>query len=281
MSDDARETAKNEVIALMKREEKGEYGAMKTIYNTGEICKSYYTVVDRFGYHPEVVAVALGYVDRYIQSGNALPKEQFHDVLITTIFIAIKAVHSVSESEAARLVKALGTLSPPIHDDMRTVSVLDMEKEMLATLDWRLNPPTMHQFTASYCELHPLRRQDKDNLEYIRGVTLFQVEEALFHKTLMVKFKPSVIAFAAMLRAEEQLDDTVITFEMRDQFLSLQPILNLDSSVVLDAMFALENAIPKIPTVEEVADERRISAAVRQAEIIGYAPESPTGVGVF
>lgn len=276
MSDDARETAKNEVIALMEREEK--YGAMKTIWNTGEICKSYYTVVDRFGYHPEVVAVALGYVDRYIQSGNALPKEQFHDVLITTIFIAIKAVHSVSESEAARLVKALGTLFP-IHVDMRTV--LDMEKEMLATLDWRLNPPTMHQFTASYCEFHPLRRQDKENLEYIRGVTLFQVEEALFHKTLMVKFKPSVIAFAAMLRAEEQLDDTVITFEMRDQFLSLQPILNLDSSVVLDAMFALENAIPKIPTVEEVADERRISAAVRQAEIIGYAPESPTGVGVF
>eukprot|EP00571_Detonula_confervacea_P015344 CAMPEP_0172300834 /NCGR_PEP_ID=MMETSP1058-20130122/2843_1 /TAXON_ID=83371 /ORGANISM="Detonula confervacea, Strain CCMP 353" /LENGTH=284 /DNA_ID=CAMNT_0013010749 /DNA_START=93 /DNA_END=947 /DNA_ORIENTATION=- len=284
MSDDLRETAMIELKALMKREEDGDgYGAMKTLCNTEEIVSRWYEVVDRLGFDREVVAMALGYFDRYMQIGDALPRNKLHVVLITSIFLAIKTKgDSLSEGSAASLVKALGTLSP-VPVDTRTV--LDMEEEMINTLDWRLNAPTMHQFAASYSELHPLRRQDIETLDYLYEVTRFQVEQALFHKQLMINYKPSVLAYAAMLRAEEQLDYTVLTLEIRDQFLSLQPILNFDPSHVGEAMFALENAIPQVPDVVQMMEAirgRRDSPAtstVRREENIGSA--SPTGVAVF
>lgn len=132
--------------------------------------------------------------------------------------------------------------------------VLDMEKEMLQTLDWRVNPPTMHQFAIRFSGLHPLGRVDSASTDYLHEVTRYQVELAVFFPELMMNYKPSVIAYAAMLRAEEELDHRVLTFEMREKFLSLQAILKMEPAQVEEAKSALENLIPQVPDMNQYED---------------------------
>jgi len=66
----------------------------------------------------------------------------------------------------------------------------------------------------------------------------------------MLNYKPSVLAYAVMLRTQAQFDYRVLTNEMRDEFLSLQSTLNMDPSHVQEAMFAVENSI-QVPDFEE------------------------------
>jgi len=173
----------NEIIelqALLKREEEAGYGAMKTRCCTLEICQRLYKVVDHYGFDREVVAVALNYCDRYFkQSRGGLTNRKVSLILIASTFIAIKMKVSMDDTQANRLVRGLCTLAQGGPVD--ATAVLDTEKELFATLDWRLNVPTMQQFALTYCDLHPLerRRDDNDDMDYLYNISHFKSSRLL------------------------------------------------------------------------------------------------------
>jgi hypothetical protein len=165
----------------------------------------------------------------------------------TSINIAMKINASGDDAENTTDARCI-TLDSPLFE---TRGITNTEEDMLAILDWRIDPPTMHHFAMSYIQLHPLRRRDAHLSDYIYEMTAYQIEQAIFSRELMMNYKPSVIAYAAMLRAGEELSKRVFTDEMRDKFFSLEEILNADPRHVQEAVFALENNIPNIPSVEE------------------------------
>jgi hypothetical protein len=95
---------------------------------------------------------------------------------------------------------------------------------------------------------------------YILDIARFQIDLAILIPTIMVNYNPSIIAFAALMRA----DDVVYRAMMRSDFRNdevddnddddnwltrgdydgLMDDLGLDQAVVLEAVFALENEIP-------------------------------------
>lgn len=239
-----------ELKALMKTQEFDGYGTMKT-RSSHSICEWWYQFVDHYNFDREVVSVALNYFSRYIlkqQSSNPLTPEKLQRAAMTSMFLAIK-IHAVCEEGLAEArARALSRLAYG-HFDAR--EILAMELDMLQTLDWRLNPPTMHQFAMGYSQLHPIGSRDANLTDYLYEITRYQMELAIFFPELMMNYKPAVLAYAGMLRAEEELDPRLLTTETRERFLSLQPILNMDPSHVEEAKAALENLIPQVPDVAQ------------------------------
>ena len=224
--------------------------------------------------------MALNYFCRYIskkQSSDRLTPEKIHLLATTSIFIAVK-IHSMGEENLAEARgKALSRLA---YGHFEAWEVLDMEVELLQTLEWRVNPPTMHQFAIRFSGLHPLGRLDTNSTDYLHEVTRYQVELAVFFPELMMNYKPSIIAYAAMLRAEDELDPSVLNFEMREEFLSLQSVLKMEPSQVEEARAALENLIPQVPDVnqyEDLKQEPTPTDVPATTERDGSL--SPTGVG--
>lgn len=254
--------------ALMKREEGDGYGTMKTPMFTESLGGNLYAFVDRFGIDREVVAIAVNYVDRYFhQNMRAFESDEVNRIILASTLLAIKTnKSSMSDEDANTYATYLCEIA--IGDERPTVAaVLEMEKEMLQALDWRLHVPTTHQFAACFADLHPLLLRDTASVEYIHEVTQLQVELALFHPELMVNYKPSVIAYAALLRAEEQIDPQMFpSYEMRDQFHSLHDILGLDYSHVGEAMSALEN-LTSIPNPAGYEAIKRGQAEMAEAVV--------------
>ena len=196
--------------------------------------------------------MALNYFGRYIyhiqSGGERLTPDKLQRIAITSIFIALK-IHSMGEEGLAEArARALSRLA---HGHYEGDEVLDMEKDMLQVLDWRINPPTMHQFAIGYSQMHPLGRRSVNLTDYLYEITRYQMELSIFFPQLMMNYQPSVLAFAAMLRAEEEVDPRILTAKMRENFFSLQTILGMDPCHVNEARSALENLIPQVPNVAE------------------------------
>ena len=99
--------------------------------------------------------------------------------------------------------------------------------------------------------MHPLSRRSAKLTDYLYEITRYQLELSIFFPQLMMNYQPSILAFAAMLRAEEEVDPRILTDKMRKNFFSLQTILGMDPCKVNEARSALENLIPQVPNVAE------------------------------
>lgn len=238
----------------------------------------------------EVVATALTIVDRYLfttQTKDAPPLSgnELGVILVTCLLLAIKAkVREYAEGEVAKnIVRSLCTLiGGGGNVDATSKAVFDMEEKVLKILDWRINPPTMQEFVRMYVDLHPVGkfglRRDEFVAHYLNGVAKFQVEQALLVPELIMNYTPSIIALAALLRAEEQLDNTVFPFEMREsETFSMQEELKLDFQVVDEALSALENYTEKVCSFEEFEAESRNNAAASS----GIQEDVTSPVGVY
>ena len=241
-----------------------------------------YQVVDAKRIDRGVVEGAWSLCDRYIssQTGETLSQPNtFGVMLITCFFLAIKtkAPEYARGSQADDLVEALcnlvgqGTYAPN--------DVFEMEKNICRTLNWRLNAPTMHEFVASYVALHPvgsmgLGIRDHVISQYLLDVCRYQVEGALFKQELMLNYNPSIIAMAAVLRAEDDLvENNDLHRNMTEsQNTVLQRELNMNLMHVEEAKFALENYTARIPTLSEYEADLRNEVAAPPANAVEPEP---------
>ena len=96
----------------------------------------------------------------------------------------------------------------------------------------------------------------------------------------MMNFKPSTIAFAAMMRVEEGLEEAVLPLDMREaETLSLHGDFKLEPAEVEECLFALENYTEKIIPYEEYESEIRNIVAQNNARNANAEQAlSPVGV---
>ena len=253
--------------------------------------------VARYNLDEELVYLSYHYFDRYIDAfiyerGGDCNHIQVHLIKIASLLVAIKV--KLSKDEAGILAQKIATeIIAGNHMDEQaltrteeemlswhlgasTIKPFALEEEMLRTLDWHINVPTMHQFAEGYFLLHPLTAAGDDfHAEYLIEITRYQVDRAVVHPEVVMNFNPSVIAFAAMMRAEEMLDDNVLISEMKKEFdEELMKDLDLNNSVVLEASFALENSIPRLPTVDEYFTMRERDESAAEAIAARMPPEN-------
>ncbi len=151
----------------------------------------------------------MNYFDRYTSisadslDANETTSSIYHTVAITTLFIAIKLHATSCEVDDLEELRNL-TLSKILCDSSQPRIILDMEMKILKALEWYMNPPTLHQFVFMFYEIHPSREIYTDLESYIHETTRYQVELAIFIPQIM-KFKPSVIAYAALKNVEEKI----------------------------------------------------------------------------
>lgn len=177
-----------------------------------------FEVVDHFGFERDVVAVAVNYLDRmvfHLQNPNPQDpgfqpptKKDLQLVAITSLYLAIKLHGVMSQQEDQQVERkslkanAFVVLSQN-QFDLKTLE--DMERRILLQLQWRVNPPTSLRFVVSLLQLIPKWSSSGRTSSYSQ--TLCAILEKAQYLTeisvccadLSIHFKPSVVAFAAIL----------------------------------------------------------------------------------
>mmetsp|Transcript_38943 Transcript_38943/g.81468 ORF Transcript_38943/g.81468 Transcript_38943/m.81468 type:complete len:275 (+) Transcript_38943:86-910(+) len=240
--------------ALVEKEDADGYGVSR-VRSSAQICNLWYGIVDRYGICRGSVPLAWNYFSRFISNVQSITPQRIELLVKASLFLAIKVHTTAEETRRVEHVRALSALADQ-------TKVLDMEEEMLRVLEWRVNPPTMHHFADRLIKLHPLARCDLVSGNRIGELVRYQLERVLYFSELMMNYRPSIMAFAAIMRAEEELDSRLLTVNMREKFLSLQSKLKMDICEVDECMSALENSIPQLEDPEGPGNDVVPSASV-------------------
>ena len=205
--------------------------------------------------------MAMYYFDCYISkqtssaSEETHTKDQFQTIAVTSLFLAIK-LHSMSEDCLAK--NRSNALSRLLCDDVDPKIIYEIERDILYKLDWRLNPPTLHQFALYFSRLHPLRDCCATTTCYLYEATRYQVELAIFSLELLETYSSSVIALAALLNAEEKIaadNPHILNANIEQYFESLleYPAL-LDTTVIRRCQVSLRRVCPQLPELSDFGD---------------------------
>ena len=218
-------------------------------------------IVVHFGLDQELVSLAYHYYDRFIDEQVDRRRRNFtidqsRCIEISVLLLAIKVK---LPREEVGIAGEIATAECTRYD-LDPQELNRMEAELLTTLEWRVNAPTIHEFVKYFSLLHPLNELGDDfTSQAILDIARSQVGGALPFPEIMLTFKSSEIAFAALQRAGEQL----ISEEMIDALEVLMDELGIDDNCVLHATFALENLVPLVPQ-----EEAPLAAAVARAGVL-------------
>jgi len=264
---------------LLAKEQSAQYQHHHRDLNAGrtplrwrrKICEWYYEFVDYFNFDREVVGVAMNYFDRYISSQQYCEYEHnilatYQTVAATALFLAIK-LHAtsceISEEDISALRKrALGKI---LYGTTKPQDILDMEMNMLYGLDWKVNPPTLHNFAFMFCKFHPLSYICAESGSYLYEATRYQVELAIFMPELLANFNSSVIAYAALKNAEEKIyaENPLILTEDGKRSLEAptlhSEVVMMDPSQVIQCQMMLKR-VCQLPDLDYFSDtDRKVS----------------------
>lgn len=115
-------------------------------------------VVRHCSFSQECVAVAFSNLDRYLSTPQGykalVDRRQFQLACMTSIYLSIKIneVETITPQGMAKVSR----------DDYTEDEIVECEQEMLAALDWHVNPPTPTAFAELYVSL--LRPTDEDQI---------------------------------------------------------------------------------------------------------------------
>ncbi|EEC44236.1 predicted protein [Phaeodactylum tricornutum CCAP 1055/1] len=227
----------------------------------GSICEWCYEVVDHFQFDREVVSIALNYLDRAVAAKardtlKAIPYLEFQLIAVTSVYMAIKlhGAHETHDGPRRRLrIDAFVELS---RGHFEAGAIECMERSILSTLNWRVNPPTLLRFISNLLELlpewsplpHTVSYGDALGgiYDYARYLSELSVCVSKFSFTL----SSSEIAFSAILCAIEALQATrtVPDFARSDFLKNVAEAtgLHADEPQILSACEMLRELYPSI-----------------------------------
>lgn len=198
-------------------------------------------IIDRYGLDRELVSLAYQFYDRFIDNlqrqNQNYTSDQARCIALSVLLVAIKVKLPTEEVGIATEI----AMSECIRNELDPMELVRIETEMLQTLEWRVHPPIMHEFARLFSLLHPLTVSGDDfNAATLLTTTLSLFDWAVTNPGLMTSYKASEIAVAAMLVAGDQLDDQVLTDDMREEFEDLMDEIGVDDVNVLHASFYFE-----------------------------------------
>lgn len=232
--------------------------------------------------------MAINYFDRYISTQTSFQnKETYQIIAVTSLYLAIK-LHSMSED---CLVESRSrALARLVYDHADPQEIYKMEIDILQKLDWRLNPPTLHQFALSFSQLHPLKdcRSMTTYHLYLYEATRYQVELAIFTPVLLTTFTSSVIAYAALKNVEEKIaadNPHIFTDDMKQSFENFMTdptiTIGMDATAVAQCQLSLKRLCPQLPGLDcfgSITDARIIPTDYNSQQGAHDAPISPLNV---
>jgi len=182
-----------------------------------KMCEWSYRVCDHFRTNREIVAFAFSFLDRFVDRCNC-DRTAFKLASMTSLYMATKVFNAKQIS-----IVSLAELS---RGEFEVSHIAEMEKIILETLDWRMNPPTVQSFVERLCMLIPLG--DIAVLKSIYQRAIFFAELCIYDYEFVTEER-YLIAVACILNAMEGMDD-----EYLYQTLPLEFIVKLRTSLCVD-----------------------------------------------
>lgn len=165
---------------------------------------------DHFDLSREVVAVSLDLFDRYLATrGNKCTGNMALLTSLATLHLAIK-LHDSKKIKISTLANLSRGQFGPKH-------IEEIEWKILATLNWKLHPPTQYAFVSHLLlflpnEANPSVRREL--FELSRYLTELAVCDSYF-----VPVNNSVVAFASILNVMEDMSYARLSAGLREKFL--------------------------------------------------------------
>lgn len=226
-----------------------------------------YQIVDYCKFSRETAALAISTFDRYLCTASG--KEALHDTAkfqlaaMTALYLIVK----VHEPEIMG-VELVAKLSRGVY----TVDEIEkMEKQMLASLAWRINAPTALSFVRKLLELFPKHAVSAEVLHAAYDLSKYQTELALSDYNF-VTIPASILAYTSLVNA---FDCLTIDVEIYDRFCSIMAeTLNIDGieQITVPIQNSLYEAISNSTERQQLAfrsepmdKPRRVSAGSRSA----------------
>jgi len=213
------------------------------------ICEWGYDVVDHFKFNREVVEIFMNYLDRYVSStlskGVNLSRRSFQLVAVSSLYLSMK-LHGEAD-DPKKMVKTIdmSTFVKLSRNIFPEETIEEMELDILFTLDWRMNPPTMARFITDFFELFP-SRPPAVLIERSRYVAEMSVCVA----SLSIEQRPSVVAFSAILNAMDSMNMMSLQHEIYQVFLdNIERATSLSKKMSkIEEVRAMLNNMCPIPT---------------------------------
>jgi Cyclin, N-terminal domain/Cyclin, C-terminal domain len=223
-----------------------------------KMCEWSYRVCDHFHTPREIVAFSMSFLDRFVDrryssnsghctaaaaaaaAGCDFDRTGFKLAAMTTLYLATKVFNGKQIS--------IGTLAELSRGEFEVAHIAEMERVILATLDFRLSPPTIQAFIGFFIQLIPVTSNhhegndnDDDKLTARREIyqrAIFFAELCAYDYSL-IRHNRSLLAVAAILNAmegggdDDMLEDPIMAEDMRVDFIESVnrldvPLLHID-----------------------------------------------------
>ena len=164
-----------------------------------KMCEWSYRVCDHFFINREIVSFSFSILDRFVDRCQC-DRAAFKLASMTSLYIATKIF------DARQLpISSLAVLSG---GEFEMVHIAAMERIILKTLEWRLNPPTVQAFITC---LHVLLQiEDSELATAVYQRACFFAELCVFDYSLVTQDR-CLVAVAALLNAFDAMDDNFLT----------------------------------------------------------------------
>jgi Cyclin, N-terminal domain len=203
----------------------------------------------------ETVSIAMNYADRMCVQDPAILTDpaRYKLVVMTALYTAAK-IHA-SEALGPTLVSHLSSESYSAKD------IEQQERELMAALQWRLNPPTAQAFVHQFMVLYgPVLTPHEQHA--VTQCAMQQLDEYCCQFQCGTKVQGSVLACCAVMNAVEHLP-TSTQNEKRlammgynlARLLGIDP--TLDYSMISGAKFVLLSQYPSLQVVPRQLAERK------------------------
>uniref|UniRef100_A0A7S1UN00 Cyclin N-terminal domain-containing protein n=1 Tax=Grammatophora oceanica TaxID=210454 RepID=A0A7S1UN00_9STRA len=204
-----------------------------------------YRVVDHFRIDREVVLVAMNYFDRFLalhstSSANhtcqcpacqrAVDSRTFQLAAMTCLYLAIKLHAESLENTDGRTFRGrkikISSFVDLSRGQFTAEDLASMERIILATLQWKVNPPTSSLLVTYLLRLMPSQVAYPTSLHYdlvlhvLKELARYLSELSVCTTNLSISYLPSEVAYAAIMVSMDLLNLQALPLDVQHSFCS-------------------------------------------------------------
>jgi Cyclin, N-terminal domain/Cyclin, C-terminal domain len=207
-----------------------------------KMCEWSYKVCDHFNVSREIVAFAFSFLDRFIDKCSC-DRTAFKLASMTCLYISTKMLNMKQIS--------LASLSELSRKEFAPEHLAQMERIILHTLDYRLNPPTVQAFIQQLRACFP--KMDGVIAEAIHQRAMFYAELCVYDYSFVTESRHQ-IAVAAIVNAFNDVEIHNAS-HYQDEFLTF-----LESNNVIEVKKTLEKAEGRLRYLLECSAQSQVEA---------------------
>jgi len=208
-----------------------------------KLCEWCYSVVDYYNYDREVAVFAISYLDRTMSAKTAnnptasapLSRKQFQLVAVASLYLSMKIHAEVNPNDGSRQKVRVGSYVMLSHGRFKEALLEETERDILLTLNWKVNPVTPLSFLHWMLLLCPKWVTPPTYMRVVGSIfdlSRYLTELAVCLSSFAFSSKPSITAYASILLAIDSLPPTIrLPYPARVAFLNqIMQITGLTSS---------------------------------------------------